>query len=99
MTVNFYARLRFKAFYLLLYASIVRSSFAPKGVRFFEPKWAKKELLQGQRGPAGAVFVEISRKTGIIGLKTRKMPDLPGRQIRHLSWRRVQDSNPRGVAP
>ena len=72
MTVNFYARLRFKAFYLLLYASIVRSSFAPKGVRFFEPKWAKKELLPDQRGPAGAIFRRNIKENRDYWLKNTK---------------------------
>ena len=56
ITVNYYACLGLEAFCLLLYASIVRSCFAPKGVRFFDAEQAKKELLPGQCGPAEAIF-------------------------------------------
>ena len=41
------------------------------------------------------VFSGFAVFWAVFALKARKLPDLSGRQIRQLIWRRVRDSNPR----
>ena len=41
------------------------------------------------------VFVDFTVFWAIFALKARKLPDLSGRQIRQLIWRRRRDLNPR----
>ena len=45
------------------------------------------------------VFSDFTVFWAVFALKARKLPDLSGRQIRQLIWRRVRDSNPRGREP
>ena len=40
------------------------------------------------------VFSDLSVFWAVFTLKTRKLPDLSGRQIRQLIWQREKDSNP-----